>query len=161
MRTVNFWRLLSRPTLIGSRPGILYGLPKIHKASVPLRPILSSVRSHSFKIAKFFVSLLRPISHSIYSVHDSFAFVNELLHLDFNTNNVYMASFDITSLFTNVPLNETIDIIINKCFVSSTKFHGFSQFEFRKLLELSVRNCHFLFNDEVYQQVDGVCMQSP
>ena len=27
----------------GSRPGVLYGLPKIHKEGVPMRPILSSI----------------------------------------------------------------------------------------------------------------------
>jgi hypothetical protein len=43
----------------GSRPGILYGLPKIHKHGVPLRPILSAIKSHSYGIAKFLVSLLR------------------------------------------------------------------------------------------------------
>ena len=145
----------------GSRPGILYGLPKIHKLNVPLRPILSSMRSHSFNIAKFLVSLLRPFSNNTYSVFDSFSFVKELLELPFNTNELFMASFDITSLFTNIPLDETIEIIIQKVFTNSTKFHGFSIFEFRKLLNLAVKNCHFLFNGEVYQQVDGVAMGSP
>ena len=37
----------------GSRPGILYGLPKVHKPFVPLRPIVSSVNSHSFPLAYF------------------------------------------------------------------------------------------------------------
>ena len=69
----------------GSRPGILYGLPKIHKLNVPLRPILSSMRSHSFNIAKFLVSLLRPFSNNTYSVFDSFSFVKESLELPFNT----------------------------------------------------------------------------
>jgi hypothetical protein len=37
----------------GSRPGILYGLPKIHKHGIPLRPILSAIKSHSYSLAKF------------------------------------------------------------------------------------------------------------
>ena len=49
-----------KPT--GSRPGILYGLPKTHKCNAPLRPILSFFHSHSFTIAKFLVSLLRSFS---------------------------------------------------------------------------------------------------
>ena len=36
----------------GTRIGILYGLPKIHKSSIPLRPILSSINHFSYKIAK-------------------------------------------------------------------------------------------------------------
>ena len=46
-------------------------------------------------------------------VRDSFSFVQELLHLNFNSSSVVMASFDVTSLFTNIPLDETIDIISN------------------------------------------------
>ena len=80
----------------GSRPGILYGLPKIHKPNIPLRPILSSIRSPSYNIAKFLVFLLRLFSVSRFSVNDSFAFVNELFSLDINADEVYMASFDIT-----------------------------------------------------------------
>ena len=46
----------------GTRIGILYGLPKIHKSSIPLRPILSSINHYSYKIAKFFIPFLTPIS---------------------------------------------------------------------------------------------------
>ena len=37
----------------GSQPGILYGLPKIHKPNVPLRPILSSIRTAGYGLSKF------------------------------------------------------------------------------------------------------------
>ena len=56
-----------------------------------------------------------------------------------------MDSSDITSLFTNIPLDETNDIIIQRLFNTSTRFC--------KLLNLAVKNCHFLF--------DGVAMGFP
>ena len=46
----------------GTRIGTLYGLPKIHKFSIPQRPILSSINHYSYKIAKFFIPFLTPIS---------------------------------------------------------------------------------------------------
>lgn len=92
----------------GSRIGILYGLPKIHKDNIPLRPILSCINNYSYKIAKFFIPLLNPISSSAYMVKDSFLFVLEFFSLSVDSNNVVMASFDVTSLFTNIPLDETI-----------------------------------------------------
>jgi hypothetical protein len=68
----------------GSRIGILYRLPKIHKNSIPLRPILSCINNYSYKIAKFFVPILSPFCSSAFMVRDSFSFVQELLSLDFN-----------------------------------------------------------------------------
>ena len=145
----------------GSRIGILYGLPKIHKNNVPLRPILSCINNYSYKVAKFFIPLLNPLSVGSYMVRDSFSFVQELLNLNFNSSSVVMASFDVTSLFTNIPLDETIDIISNCVFANAVRFHGLTRCEFRKLLCFAVKNCHFLFNGVLYQQIDGVAMGSP
>ena len=72
-----------------------------------------------------------------------------------------MASFDIDSLFTNLPLDETIDICVSKLFGKKHKFKGFSRQQFKKLLSLAVKNSFFLFNGTYYEQVDGVAMGSP
>ena len=53
----------------GSSPGILYGLLKIHK---PIRPILSAIGTHSYKLANFLVPLLRPLSLGSYLINNSF-----------------------------------------------------------------------------------------
>ena len=71
-----------------------------------------------------------------------------------------MASFDIKSLFTNIPLNEIINIILDLLFCNQNWFQGFSRNEFKKLLEFSVKDNHFLFNNQLYEQV-GVAMGSP
>jgi hypothetical protein len=68
-------------------------------------------------------------------------FVKELCELQINTNNVVMASFDVKSLFTNILLDETISIIVNKCFYNTSRFHGFTVDQFTRLLNLSVKNC--------------------
>lgn len=104
----------------GSRPGILYGWPKVHRFGTSLRPILSSTGIHSFNISKFLVPLLLPISISPFSIGDTFSFIQDLFRLDFNTGNVVMASFDITSLFTNIPIDETIEIIVSQLFAAKS-----------------------------------------
>ena len=136
-------------------------LPKIHKSNMPLRPILSSVNHYSYKLAKFFIPLLTPFTTNPFIITDSFSFVQELLNSDIDSRNVFMASFDVVSLFTNIPVNETIGIISNALFSDQQFFHGFNRSEFEKLLSLSVKNCHFIFNGRLYQQVDGVAMGSP
>ena len=72
-----------------------------------------------------------------------------------------MASFDVTSLFTNIPVGETIEIISNQIFSNRVVFEGLDRSQFIKLLSLAVRNCHFTFNNRVYQQIDGVALGSP
>ena len=72
-----------------------------------------------------------------------------------------MASFDVTSLFTNIPLDETIEIISNQLFANCMYFEGLHRLQFTKLLSFAVKNCHNTFNDCIYQQIDGVAMGSP
>ena len=63
--------------------------------------------------------------------------------------------------FTNIPVNETIDIISNHLFANSMYFEGFDRSQFTKLLSLSVKKCHFIFNGRIYQPIDGMAMGSP
>ena len=127
----------------GTRIGILYGLPNIHNLSIPLRPILSSVNHYSYRIAKFFIPFLTPISTSSLVIKDSFSLVQELLSSSINSDGVVMASFDVTSLFTNIPVDETIEIISDQIFANCMYFEGFDRSQFIKLLSLAVKNCHF------------------
>ena len=46
----------------GSRPDVLYGLPKVHKAGCPFRPIVSSVNTYNYNLASYLVGVLQPIS---------------------------------------------------------------------------------------------------
>ena len=46
----------------GTSPGTLYGLPKIHKTSCPMRPVLSAVNTFHYKLAKFLVPMIKPFS---------------------------------------------------------------------------------------------------
>ena len=52
----------------GSVPGILYGLPKIHKLDCPIRPILSAIGTVNYNIAKFLVPILSPLTSNDYTV---------------------------------------------------------------------------------------------
>ena len=143
----------------GSSFGTLYGLPKIHKENVPLRPILASYNSPNFSIAKYLVPLLNALTINQHTIINASKFIPQILLQDTNS---FMVSFDVKSLFTNVPLLETINIILNKLFPTEfTLFHGFDKVSFKKLLELAVTDTHFLFNGKLYKQVDGMAMGSP
>ena len=59
------------------------------------------------------------------------------------------------------PLNESIHIILDQCFINSRLYQGLPRKDFEELLNLAVKNCHFLFNGNIYDQIDGVAMGSP
>ena len=94
-------------------------------------------------------------------IKDSFSFVQELLNSDINSDSVVMASFDVTSLLTNIPVDQTIEIISNELLANCMYFEGFDRSHLTKLLSLAVKNCHFTFNDCIYQKIDGMAMGSP
>lgn len=101
----------------GSRLGVLYGLCKVHKPAAgpcpPFRPILSAICTPQYNIAKYLVQLLAPWTSNEFSVKDSFSFASEIVQQD---GSLFMGSLDVASLFTNIPLQETINICVNLVF---------------------------------------------
>nr|XP_027207334.1 uncharacterized protein LOC113800746 [Penaeus vannamei] len=70
-------------------------------------------------------------------------------------------SFDIESLFTNVPLRETTEIIVNKTTTLTLNEFGLDKTTYGKLLDIAAHHSVFTFNESLYTQVDGVAMGSP
>ena len=104
----------------GSQPGIMYGLSKVHKPLVngfpKLRPILPAINTGTYKWPKFFVPLLKPFTCNNYTVKDTFNFPKDITQ---QSSKLFMASLDMYSLFTNVPLHETVEICVNELFKSN------------------------------------------
>ena len=146
----------------GSQPGVLYGLCKVHKGSdgqsPPFRPILSAINTPSYKIAKFHVPMLSELTKNKYVSKDSFEFAKNVRE---QNPDLFMASYDIDSLFTNLPLEETIDICVKKLFGRKKKYQGFTKDQFRQLLCLAIKDSLFVFDGTYYEQRDGVAMGSP
>ena len=147
-----------------SPPGVLYGLPKVHKSDYPARPVLSTIGTYNYKLAKFFVSILHPYTSNEFTVKDAFSFVSEITSFT-GSDRLVMASFDVSSLFTNIPLNETIDLCTDLIFDESDSFDfsdcTFKCAKFKQLLCLAVKDNHFIFNWCLYDRIDGVAMGSP
>jgi hypothetical protein len=101
---------------MGSNSGSLYGLPKVHKEGFPMRPIISSIGTYNYKLAKYLDSLIKPLlDNDRFMLKDSFEFVNNISKV--KNNNLYMVSFDVESLFTNIPVDETIEILVKMIYI--------------------------------------------
>ena len=76
-----------------------------------------------------------------------------------NLSRKCIVSYDVTSLFTNIPLQETIDIAINLIFNHNPNLN-ITKNELKKLFLLDTSQTHFLFHSKFYNQTDGVAMGS-
>ena len=93
-----------RPT--GSQRPQMYGLPKTHK-DTPVRLILSITDLSHHELGKWLACLLQPVLErfSSHCISDSFTFAKTMQNLDIDAN-VFTCYFDVSSLFTNVPLDK-------------------------------------------------------
>ena len=57
-----------------------------------------------------------------------------------------MGAIDVDSVFTNIPLEETIDICTNTLFENTEKLEGLSKMKFKEILSLATKESYFLFN---------------
>ena len=72
----------------------------------------------------------------------------------------FLFSYDATTLFNNIPPQETIDIAINLIFNHNTNLK-ITRKELKKLFLFATSQTHFIFNSKFYNQIDGVAMGSP
>ena len=106
----------------------------------------------------FVIFFYLPLVPNDYSCKDTFSFVPQIKNA--NLFKKFLVSYDITSLFINIPLQETIDIALNVIFN-----HNFNLNIIRKELKnfflFATSQTHVIFNSKFYNQFDGVAMDTP
>ena len=99
------------------------------------------------KIAKFLVPILKDLTSNEYNVKDSFDFAKKILQ---QNSDCFMASLDIISSFTNIPLDETINICSNELFHKNQYVSNLDQASFEKLLQLPTKKSFFSFSIKLF-----------
>ena len=152
----------------GARIPLLYGLPKVHKLDpnrpdmkCPVRPICSMSSSSVDELSEYLNDLIKPalLDYDCYASKGSFDFSEKMRNFEVKKD-VEMVSFDVVSLFTNVPLNLAIRIASNVLYDSVYKPNNLKKSTFIKMLQLCVKDIPFLFDQNIYMQTDGVAMGS-
>jgi len=80
-----------------------------------MRPILSALGTNNYALAKWLDEKLKPLSLNQYTISDIFSFSKDLRNTSLNESDI-LVCYDVSSLFTNVPLDETIQIPVEKAF---------------------------------------------
>ena len=129
-----------------------------------MRPILSETDTYNYTLAKWLDKNLKPLSINEYTISDIFHFSEEIQHLQIGDND-FLVSYDVTALFTNVPLEETIQILAKKAFngnwFNNTHNLNICEGDLIKLPTIANKDQLFQFNGDLYEQIDGVAMGSP
>ena len=146
-----------------SAPARIYGSPKMHKFSSSdsfpkLRSIVLSIGAFNYNLVHFLCDLLSPLVPNDYSCKDTFSFVFQIKKA--NRSKEFLVSYNVTSLFTNIPLQETIAIAKNLIFNHNPNLN-ITRKELKKLILVATSQTHFIFNSKFYSQINGVTMGSP
>ena len=151
----------------GSNTGKFYDTAKLHKLStfgavdqLPSRPIISKFGTASYQLAKRLGTLLLSLRKNQYTINSTKSFMSFIKHQKVS-NGHKIVSFDVASLFTNVPLDTTIEFILKRMHGNNKINTSISKTEMEKLFPLYTEGVHFTFGGKIYVQTNGVAMSSP
>ena len=142
-----------------------HGLPKTHKTFTnvpPFCPIIDTSNTPHYKMEKFLANLLNPLTQNDHRVKDSFEASSRIQNISltlFEQGYVFV-SFDVVSLFTNVPLDRTIKIILKRSYEDKLITATLKKRTMKKFITDVCKKSAFSFNGNVYKQTDGVSMGS-
>ncbi|BHF76764.1 hypothetical protein SprV_0501986300 [Sparganum proliferum] len=138
-----------------------YGLPKVHKAGVPLRPIVSLRGAPTFNLAKWLFRNLRSLtSDAGTTVCSATQFLERIKGMRLTEDEV-MVSFDVTSLFTSIPQDLAIKTVSE---LLESQYDETDVTVKRRHLVQLLRFClktYFTFEGTTYEQIKGTPMGSP
>ena len=147
----------------GCVPPMFYGLPKIHKTGNPLRPTVSSRDSVTYGVAKVLSKVIKPLvgksPHHIQSTGD---FVTKAKRFTLQPGEC-LSSYDVTSLFTSVPIDPALNII-KDLLERDKKINDRTVLSVQNIIELlgfCLHNTYFSFQNRFYEQVEGALMGLP
>ena len=147
--------------LINMNPKIpsLRGQPKIHKKECPMRPIVNCRNAPNYKISKELLKILkcRLSNDKNNSVKNTTELVTALNTLQMKPS-FRLVSFDVTNMYTNIPIIEAINTIENNL-KSNNSVKEIE--EIVRLLRVVLTQNVFQFDNKIYTQREGLAMGSP
>ncbi|CAF4535104.1 unnamed protein product [Rotaria sp. Silwood2] len=146
----------------------MYFVPKAHKIGIPLRPITSSIHAPTTGISRLLDLLIRPIfdekvkSTTFIDGVDLICRLMKYQEEGLLQPSTIFCTFDITDLYTMLPQQESLDILVN-----FLRHFGFEQVAgipldvIRKLAHIVLTENVFVYNKKYYRQILGGAMGSP
>ena len=144
---------------IGSQPPRLYGLAKVHKTDTPMRPVLSMPGSAYYEIAKQIAIWLKIVPECQINCSTK-SIVDKISQTKLDSDEI-LVSFDVVSLYTNVPVKESIQVCADLLFDKYKIGLPVDKDTFIQLAMISSCDVVMLTPAGYYKQIDGLAMGSP
>ena len=142
------------------QPPKLYGLPKLHKPNVPMRPIVSFCGSPAYQLSKYLTTILQPLTdESRHKLQSTENFINSIKTVQIPHDHK-LVSFDVKSLFTSIPLQLALDCTETAINNSTFKL-PLPTNDIMDLLNLCLTSTYFQYNGKHYRQLHGTAMGLP
>ena len=143
--------------------GRAHGSAKVHKNFTripPLRPIVDTIGSTHYGVGKYISNLLNPLCLNQYHLKDSFEAADKIKAIpsQYFNDGYQFVSFDVKSLFTNVPLDKTIKVIMDRIYKEKKISTSLKQRSLKKLIKDTCSKTAFMLDGIIYEQTDGVSM---
>ena len=134
----------------GSAPGRFYCAAKLHRISIndsvdklPIRPIISNIGTPTYQLAKYLAKLLLPLANPEYTVTSTKDFIEKIKNVKVPDGH-QLVSFDVKSLFTNVPLQKIVDVILKRIYENKEINTSISKKHMKNMLILCTKVFIFL-----------------
>ena len=141
-----------------------HGLPKMHKHFDNIssfRQIVNTTGTTHYSAGKYSSELLNPLTQNECSLRDSFDVakrINRIVPLVQGNEEYMFVSLDVVSLFTNVPLHKTVNIILKRVYTEKLINTSLSKRSLKKLILDTCQKTALPFNNKLYEQIDRVSM---
>ena len=144
----------------GTDVGKLYGSCKVHKTGYPVRPIVAMINTPEYNLAKYLDAIIKPYIPMKHAITSNVEFLQKLNDYEIMADDRCI-SFDAVSLFTNVPLQFTINLIADELYCeNNTNKPPMSKASLVELLKCATGGM-FSHRGQLWQQKDGVSMGNP
>ncbi|XP_044748720.1 uncharacterized protein LOC123309597 [Coccinella septempunctata] len=138
----------------------LYGLPKLHKDNIPIRPVVSYINTPVYKISKFLSDKLKDLTEfkPTYSIKNSVQLAESLKDLQI-PEGAKLISLDAKNIYTSIPPDECITIIDKK--LTEKNITPELKKDITSLFKISLEQNFCQFNNAVYKFDKGLPMGAP
>ena len=123
--------------------------------NLKLRPIMDQTGTCYYRTGKVIAKYLKPLTKNELLISSTQQFPSMLNNVPLSEDGEDI-SYDVESLFTNIPIKETIDFICDEICNRKTLKPICKQSIFKKLLYKLTTECTFTVTGKLCKQIDGI-----